>query len=480
MSNFKSLLSEGVEIGVINSKRDVDGEKLTPDELREFVSTASYKNYSYKPYISKGHDGVRDGGSEPAWGIINPQSIRYDEMTETLYVTPEFVHESLTKDIEEGKYQKLSVEFVKINYKDIDLYGRDKQPLTNYQAMVEYMYHDEDDNSVFDNTGKPLKFDDVFKNFLLGVAVLGRSMPAFPDFDISAKIKSSVGSSYSKRVITPVAISKDKLNIKTEVKHMTDNTEKVERLDFDQEDENSTQVKTDAVETKTMNINKAKSQNNNTKQESQTSFLTDATDVVIKKKDNELSELKNKLNYEVQQKETIEKKVGMLEKEICSLKTALVKETVYNIWLNYKNEGKLLKEDVIDNSVDWSKKASELMFIPDKIERAVATKELEKEVVCSGAFFKDYETSTESQRKTMIRNIERREPMLKKNEMANYTANVFNTSNDVMPNEDRYKKTDILYEKARDIARSEGVDINSAEFDILTYRRKAYDMITYG
>lgn len=479
MNYFKSLLTEGTEIGVINAKRDADGEKLTPDELREFVTTASYKNYSYKPYISKGHDGVRDGGAEPAWGTINPKSIRYDEMTETLYVTPDFIHESLTKDIEEGKYQKLSVEFVKINYKDADLYDRDKQNLTNYQAMVEYMYH-EDGDCVFDKTGKPLKFDDVFKNFLLGVAVLGRSMPAFPDFDISAKVKSSVGSSHSKRVITPVAISKDNKHIKTEVKNMAENTEnKVTQVDLTPED-SSDDTKIEAVETKSIKKNKTKSSNKYNRDDDSKPFLTDATDVVIKRKDNEIEDLRNKLEYEINQKSVIEKRSSALADEIKELKEKLTKEQVYNIWLNYKSEGKLLKEDVIDNSIDWSKKAEELNFIHDKIERAVRSRELEKEVVCSGAFYKDFQNSSEAQRETMIRNIERREPMLKQNELANYNNNVFNNANDVIPDQDRYRKKDMLYEKARDIARSEGVDVNSADFDVLTYRRKAYDMIKYG
>lgn len=439
MNKFKSLLQEGVEIGVANTKPAVDGEILSIEELSDMVLTRGY--HGIKPYIAKGHDGLWGDGAEPQWGTVDPSTIRFDSKSGILYVTPDFVSEELIQEIEEGKFQKLSIEYSKVNYKDIDLFDENNKRLSNYQAFTRYAYGE----PVYNEKKKEMNFNDVFKNFLLGFAVLGRKTPAYGEFDLSTRFRSSEGLMFK-----GIRSSKG-LDICKEVIMPVETTNPVVQEENSQIGLLNNDTPPKATSKRNTNVR----------------GLNDGVDDKITMLEKELNVKNSELEYERQQNTQLTTDIKALKETVKSYEDSLCKEQVYNLWLTYRSDGRLTKEEMIADNFDIETKQKAIEMITDPVERQLREREFVKEAVCSGTFFIDYLNASPDIRKSLIRSIERKPKVIEKQDKSK-----FNTGVD-QRNSSETSERDQLYKLTRHLAKKSGIDPDSVEFDLFRWRAEA-------
>ena len=236
MGRYRSLLVEGTPIGIANTQPALDGEILTSEDLSDMETTRGYKGV--KPYISRGHDGVMDGGGEGAVGWFNPSRIRFDKSSGTLYATPESVSDFLKFEIEDGKYHKLSIEYSWTNYGDVPLYDEKGNRISDKSAIRRWYFQSLDetskamfgigDTNIYDGKGSIIKPRSIFKPYLRGVAVLGRATPAYPQFNIAEKINTNQDLETVMRNFKNIAIRTMETNLFKEVEMPTEKQKTVD------------------------------------------------------------------------------------------------------------------------------------------------------------------------------------------------------------------------------------------------------------
>jgi hypothetical protein len=459
-TKFKSMLREGKPIGLANTAPAMDSITLTERDLRDMVLTAGYKGS--KPYIAKGHDGVYDGGREPSYGYLDPKSLTFREGI--LYATPDYVNPELIKEIEEGKYSKLSIEFGWVNYNDVPVYDKDGNELDLISSLIRWLYMEED---LYNLKGDSINPRDVFKYHLHGVAVLGRVTPAYPQHDLAEKRTANnfknlfrvrtvnkISNQYNKEDITMGKVENNQPELDIEVD--TEQTEKT--------------PKTETPKVKVKEVKKEDEKKSSKKEINEN--LRDAYDTQLDKLKREIEELKQELELSKTQKQTVLEEKSDVNMELKNIKQELNKEKVYNLWLTYRNDGRLRREDMVGADYDVDKKMATVRQINDSIERKIAEREVSREAVCSGKFFEDFNIATKEVQNMMIRNIERK-PVLMENGQKSYGKSQSEPQPDYTPKGGQENYSTLLYRKSRELARKKNIDINSENFDIEYWRREA-------
>lgn len=471
-SKFESLLAEGKKIGLANIQPAMDSITLTERDLQDMVLTAGYKGS--KPYIAKGHDGVYEGGREPSYGYLYPNSLRVENGI--LYATPEYVNPELIREIEEGKYSKLSIEFGWVNYNDVPVFDNEGNELDLISALIRWIYMD---SYLYDASGDVIEPRDVFKYHLRGVAVLGRTTPAYPQFDVSKKRnikdinKKDFKNCFTVRTVDQIYI--DKKNKKKEV---------ISKMESTKNKSKNTETKTNEIIKDRRNVEEVKEKEENkteakinTENKTETSTvenenLRDAYDTQLDKLKREIAELKQELELSKTQKQTVLEEKAEMNTQVKNLKHELNKEKVYNLWLTYRQDGRLRREDMISPEFEMEKAMATVRQINDTAEREIAKREVSKDAICSGKFFEDFNVATKGIQEMMIRNIERK-PALMEEGQQTYGRKQMETQKDYTTEQGTEDYSKVLYRKSRELAKQKGIDVNSEKFDIEYWRREA-------
>ena len=463
MKRYESLLIEGKEIGIANNKPALDGEVLTDQDLIDITKTSGYKNI--KPYISKGHDGISDGGAESSYGWFNPNSIRYDKKDGILYATPEFVSEELVNEIEQGKYSKLSIEYSWLNYGDNPIFNADGTKINDIQGIINWLYFNQD---IYNEKGEAIKPRNIFLPYLKGVAVLGRATPAYPQHEISKLVNlkntkdiapennksisffRSVDFDISKKIDKEVEDLSDK---KLDKEVLVENKTTDDKIDKELFDEDLIEKKDQIVKGRTIN-----------KFEYDES-LSDVTDTIRKQSQYEIDKLKEEINPLRESNDNLVKENKELHNIIPKLEKQISKYRVYNLWLEYRNDGRLKREDLIGDNYDPQKRMAEISLEVDPIQREVMRKELNIDIICSGQFYQDFHNAPETIRQSMIRNIARRPKIMEIEK--DYGKKESLKQNDYVGKNDLKS---LLYNRTRELAIANGQDPNSPDFDLERWR----------
>jgi len=458
MADYKSLLQEGLQIGVANTSPAMDGEVLTAQDLKDMVEYTNTKGN--KPYIAIGHDGVFGNGREKAVGWIDPNSLEFRENEGILYVTPESVSDETIRSIENGEYSKLSIEYSFTNPKDIEIYDSTGNRLSDIEGISRYYmskYADDTgyietifesyDTNIYDKLGDRLEHRDVFKAFLNGVAILGRKTPAYPQFNISEKIRH-----FKDNLI----VRSNSISIESFI------TEGKEVLIKEEKKDNSELIEQKAQKTAVAEKKKTSSIN---------SGLRDVYDDKIEALTRTIKEKEKELETLQVKNENLKEEKLELETKVKNLAFDLDQEKVFNLWLHYRSTGQLKREELISNDFNFDKEYEELRSIVDPAEKAIREHELNKKAICSGSFFQDFHQGNSEIKRIMVRNIERKEKVIP--EQYRYGKAQSEINKIVNLNNNADNTYDLIYRTSREMAKKEGINIKSADFDVEYWRAKA-------